>query len=681
MLFVRKTIRYAILLALFYWVLNTPVFAQNTEDKALAVELLNMADEIMRNTRAEDQARDLYVQAATLDPSNIKANFLAGEYYLKTVGKDQAAQYFINVKNLDAEYRFDIEFKIGQSYQYGKDFESALKYYRDYRRKMVANDGYRGPDMVVLKDVDKKITECENALEFMVNPADVDIVNVGNTINTEYEDFAPVLNENEDFLIFTSRRRDDNINEDVYEDNKPYEDIFYARKNKNNSWSYANNIGRSINTPNHDSNLAMSADGNTLYIYKTDNAGDIFVTTRERDTLWSEPVSLGDNINSEGFNESSVSVAPSGDLLFFSSDRPGGQGGIDLYYSIKNDEGEWQRARNLGEVVNTEYNEDGPFIDYDGKTLYFASTGHKGVGGYDLFKAEYDSANQSWTEPVNLGFPINTPDDDIYFVATKDGKRGYYASVREDGYGFTDIYMVTLPDLDKEPDTEPIVKTDPIPVDTVAEVVELQPVIMTVSVIDASSGSPLDATVSFKNTATNESASLNKNDVGQFVFTLNNEETVTYRLSVEAAGYIFETVDVSIPAMSEQSQRLSRNIRMKKPVVNTTKVLRNIYFDFNRATFKEQSFDELNRLLNMMNQNGNMRIEIRGHTDNIGSASFNKNLSQRRADAVMKFLIDKGIDVARVEANGYGEEKPMATNDDEKEGRELNRRVEFRVLN
>ncbi len=655
-------------------------YGQTQEDKDLAKQLIEIAEEIMRSTKAEDQARENYVQAATLDPSNIQANYFAGQYHLITVNKEQAAKYFEQVKKLDPNYRFDIDFKIGQSYQYGMNFEKALTSYESYRERRVRDDGYRGQDMVSLKEVDKKITECKNAIDFRANPADVKIVNLGNTINTEFEDFAPVINENEDFLIFTSKRMDNNSNQDVDVDNKPFEEIYFTRKNKNNSWGYASNLGKSINTKFHDSNLALSPDGNTLFLYKTDNNGDIFVSTRVQDTVWTEPKPLSKNINSDSFNESSVSISPDGNLLFFSSNRVGGLGQIDIYFSTKNEAGEWQRARNVGEVINTEFNEDGPFIGNDGKTLYFSSEGHKGMGGYDIYKSVYDSANQVWGAPENLGYPINTPDDDIYFVATKDGKRGYYASVREDGYGFTDIYMVTLPQKkDKEP--EPIVEKTPPPVKTDSvPPVSPQPVTVTVSVTDATTGAAIDAKVSLKSSSGGATPGMTKPANGQFVFTLNNESASGYQLSVEASGYVFETRDINVPAMSGTAQNITRSIAMKKPVVNTTKVLRNIYFEFGKATLTQASYEELNKLYNMMSSNPNMTIELRGHTDNIGGKSYNKQLSQSRANAVKNFLLKKGIDARRVESNGYGEEMPLASNDDEKEGREYNRRVEFKIL-
>ncbi|MDH5382784.1 MAG: OmpA family protein, partial [Cyclobacteriaceae bacterium] len=430
----------------------------------------------------------------------------------------------------------------------------------------------------------------------------------------------------------------------------------------------------------------------TMFLYKVVNNGDIYVTNRIQDTLWTDAKPISVNINSEGFKESSVSISPDGKTLYFSSNRPGGLGGTDIFYSTVNDKGEWQRARNLSDVINTEFNEDGPFIDYDGKTLYFSSEGHKGMGAYDIFKTQYDSTTQTWSPPINIGYPINTPDDDIYFVSTKGGKNAYYASVREDGYGFTDLYRITF--LDEDPDPEPEKESDPVVEDPVVEdpivedpiedpvkEVSKQPVTVKLKVVDGTSGNALDATVSFKSIAKNTEADVSKTGVGEYSFVLKTEAADNYRLSVEAPGFVYETMDISVPAMASEPKELNRTVRLNKPVVNTRKVLRNIYFDFNKATFKEASNDELNRLYKMMSENNSIRIEISGHTDKIGNAAYNKALSQKRADAVRGFLVSKGIDAQRVVSIGYGEEQPLASNDDEKEGRELNRRVEFKVIN
>ncbi|MEQ8927696.1 MAG: OmpA family protein [Fulvivirga sp.] len=662
--------------------------AQEENAKETAQTYIELAETMMDAAQPLVDVRDIYVQAAEADPSNIIANWRAGDFYLKTVGKKNAVKYFLRVLELDTEYRFDIEYWIGQSYHYGMEFDKALAYYNRYRQKLIDRDGYRGRDRIELSVVDRKIYECKNAIEFIANPAHYSIVNVGSAINSEYEEYGPVLNEDETILIFTSRRREGNLNENVFSDNKPYEDIFISTK-KNGEWSKAENIGNVVNTPFHDSNLALSADGTQLFLYKDENNGDIYESDRKEDGTWTFPQPLSESVNSEGFKEASISISPDGQILFFASDRPGGQGGIDIYYSIKDRNGEWARSKNLGAKINTEYDDDAPFIDYDGKTLYFSSLGRKGMGGYDIFKSTYDSAAGEWGEPENLGFPINTPDDDIFFVSTKDGKRGYYASVREDGMGFTDIYMVTI--LQEDEVGETLASKDAESVETEAKeeetkeltavkpkTEELQPVMLTVKVVDESK-SPLEAKVSLTSSDNLVAGKTNKGP-GVFEFRVSSKESKTYSLSVENSGYVFQNLDVTLPAATAELQKVDRMVTMRKLRVGTRSVLRNIYFNFNKATFRDESYPELNKLESMMAENSGLQIEISGHTDNVGPKDYNKSLSQRRANAVKDYLVKKGIDARRITAVGYGEERPLASNDDEKEGRELNRRVEFKVL-
>lgn len=679
-----RNLRLLFLATLFAGV-STGTIAQ---DKALANEYISQAELMMEAAQPMVDVRDIYVLAAEADPSNVVANWRAGDFYIKTVGKKNSVKYFLNVLELDPNYRFDIEYWIGRGYHFGMEFDKALAFYTRYRQKLIDNDGYRGRDRVDLADVDRKIYECQNAIEFVANPAHYSIQNIGSAINSEYEEYGPVLNEDETILIFTSRRRDGNLNENVFSDNKPYEDIFISTK-ENGEWSRAENIGNVVNTPFHDSNLALSADGTQLFLYKDDNNGDIYESDRKEDGTWTFPLPMSESINSEGFKEASISISPDGNVLFFASDRPGGQGGIDIYYSLKDRNGEWARSKNLGSMINTEYDDDAPFIDYDGKTLYFSSLGRKGMGGYDIFKSAYDSAAGEWGEPENLGFPINTPDDDIFFVSTKDGKRGYYASVREDGLGFTDIYMVTILQEDEIGETLAAKDMEPVEVaeDSLANVditaVEpkeepLSPVVLRLTVLDEA-GEPLAAKASLTS-ADNVAVGKRSIGTGVFEFKSNAAESKSYRLSVENPGYVFQNIDLNLPAVSESPQTIERTVRLRKLRVGTRSVLRNIYFNFNKASFKDESYNELNKLVSMMSDNSGMQIEISGHTDNVGPAEYNKVLSQRRANAVKDFLVEKGIDSRRITAVGYGEEKPLASNDDEKEGRELNRRVEFKVL-
>ena len=673
------------------------------QDKELSKTYMDQAQLMMDGSQAFDDIRDVMVLAANADTTNIKANFEAGHLHLETIGKTLAGKYFLRISRQDPDYRFDLDFWIGQSYQFGLEFDKALLYYNQYRDKYLKKPNYQGRDRVELKEVDRKIKECQNGKEFVANPKNFSIVNIGREINSEFDDYGPVLSESEDEIVFTTRRRDGNLNEDVADDNKPYEDIFSSTKS-GEKWARARNIGPIVNIRFSDSSLALSADGKTLYIYKDEGNGDIYYSERQADGTWGVPEALPGIINST-FREASVSVTKEGDRLYFSSERPGGFGGSDIYVCTKDSKGEWSKVKNLGAIINTDLDEDGPFIDYDGITLYYSSRGKNGMGGHDIYKSILNSHDKNeWSEPENLGFPINTPDDDVYFVNTKDGKRGYYASIREDGMGYQDIYMISIP-TEAEPKKEEPKKEEP--VETVKEEPkkeepikeepkkeepkkeepkkeepkkEIQPFKYFVKVVDADDKAPLDARVKMQGLKDNVAVGFSPAATGSFEFTIRETKTKDYRLSVEKEGYVFQNQSVKIEGASEQPKTKTITVELRKLKVGVSSVLRNIYFDFGKASFKNESYNELNKLETMLKQNTSMQVEISGHTDSVGPNVYNKQLSQRRANAVKSFLTSKGIDARRVKAVGYGEERPLASNDDNGEGREINRRVEFKVL-
>jgi outer membrane protein OmpA-like peptidoglycan-associated protein len=371
--------------------------------------------------------------------------------------------------------------------------------------------------------------------------------------------------------------------------------------------------------------------------------------------------------------------------LYFSSDRPGGLGGSDIYYSTKDKKGRWRKGKNLGSVINTPFNDDGPFIDFSGKYLYFSSEGHKGMGGYDIFQSEYDSVEEVWKEPVNLGFPINTPDNDIYYVATDDNKTGYYATVRDGGFGLSDIYMIregkyVPPEDTTEKDEVVMSKSkDTTSTDVSEPPVRYKNIILTLRVKNQND-ELISARVKAVNTENQLVAAQKKIRDGVYKFKIEDAGNAVYRISVEKDGYTFINEDMTFNASPDQILEIEKVVNLSPLSVGTSQVLRNIYFDFNKANLKPSSFEELSKVENLLAKNPSIEIELGGHTDNIGDDSFNKDLSQRRVDAVKKYLVNKGVDPRRIQAVGYGEEKPLATNDDEREGRELNRRVEFTVL-
>lgn len=649
-----------VLIFLAVAVLSLSGYSQEIDKKA-AEEYLMMANEMRKSSQADNDIREILVMAATADPTNLKANFDAGYMHLITINKDLAAQYFMRVYNLDKNYRSDIEFQIGRAYHFGMEFDKAIDFFTKYKDKLAANASARDKYSVDVEVIDRYIYECQNGKEFAASPKNFSIVNLGTQINSEWDDFAPVLNEAEDEIVFTSRRRDGNLNENVDEDNKPFEDIFISKKVAG-AWTAAKNIGAPINTTSHDSNLAMSADGKILLICSDKGNGDIFYCERQPDNTWGSPKPLPGNINSE-YEEKSATLSRDQKTIYFSSNRPGGFGGIDIYKATKDSKGNWGTVKNLGPSINTEANDDAPFIDYDDKTLYFSSESHKGMGGYDIFKSVMD-AKGAWSQPENMGYPINTPDNDIFYVHTKDGKRGYYSSVREDALGYEDIYIVTVPDKNEEPVTEAPKRKIPLK--------------YLVRIVDSGSKKSMEAKVKLQGASDNVIVGSSSPVSGVYEFRVSDAKD--YKLSVEAEGFMFVNETITLEGSAEQEKVMMKTIELKKLEVGLVTVLRNIYFEFNKATFKQESYGELNKLERMLQQNTAMKVEIGGHTDIIGTKGYNKLLSQKRAEAVKDYLTQKGIDSRRITAVGYGASKPLASNDDEEDGRELNRRVEFKVL-
>ena len=320
------------------------------------------------------------------------------------------------------------------------------------------------------------------------------------------------------------------------------------------------------------------------------------------------------------------------------------------------------------------------------------------MGGFDIFKTNLINIDKNeWSEPENMGYPINSPDDDIYFSGTKDGKHWYYSSVREDGLGYSDIYMIMPSEEAKKTPVVPIKVPDPVKVvpikDSVVVVVKpkiepkkepVKPVIVPVkylvNVIDADTKNPLDAKVRMQGLKDNAMVGVVNQGGGSFEFSITSVKPKDYRLSVEQEGYVFQNLTLKVEGATVKEKTITKTIEMRKLVVGVVSVLRNIYFDFDKATFKTEAYPELNKLETMMKQNENLQVEISGHTDSFGSNLINKKISERRANAVKSFLTSKGIDPRRVKTVGYCEERPLVSNDDEAEGRQFNRRVEFKVL-
>jgi len=321
--------------------------------------------------------------------------------------------------------------------------------------------------------------------------------------------------------------------------------------------------------------------------------------------------------------------------------------------------GAWSEATNLGNTINTEYDDESPFIDAEGKTLYFSSKGHNVIGGFDVFKSTYDMEHKSWKAAVNLGYPINSTDDDLYFVVSGDNKSAYFASVKTEGYGDMDLYKMNFDPQEKKSKNISSIKLE-------------------LTFKEKDTDKLLNPSVEIQNFSNKMKLAEGRANNGTFVFDWTDKSGAhEMYISCALEGFAFSGLKLDL---LNETTVVKRTIYLEKIKPGVTIILRNIYYDFNKATLKESSFVELEKLIQFLKANPQVTIEISGHTDNVGSATFNKTLSLKRAESVYHWLSSKGIPNTRLRAAGYGELKPIASNDDEEEGRELNRRTEFTIL-
>jgi len=323
--------------------------------------------------------------------------------------------------------------------------------------------------------------------------------------------------------------------------------------------------------------------------------------------------------------------------------------------------GNWSPPTNIGPMVNTKYDEVDLFLHPDGRTVYFSYKGHNTMGGYDIFKTTKDK-DGNWSTPINMGYPINTPLDDAFFVTTASGKTAYFASVRPEGKGLHDIYELRFP-VDEE--TTPV-----------EDKVYLTLVKGTVT--DKVTEFPLEANIEIIDNTLDEVVATFKTNSQTGGYIINLPSGKNYGLNVNKDGYLFHSENFNL-ADTSAYQEITIDIELQRIEVGTTIVLKNIFFDYDKATLRPESYAELNRVVQILDKQPKLKIEISGHTDNKGAYDYNKKLSRDRAKTVVDYLIEKGISADRLSYEGYAFDKPIAPNDTD-EGRQMNRRVEFKVL-
>jgi len=377
-----------------------------------------------------DQALPIFKRLYKSNPESPKYNYYLGFIYLET-----ATDKSVAIPYLQTAYKHKNDWPrvtryLARAYHLVYQFDDAVIFYEEYMNRLSDDES--------INSIKHKIEKCHRAKLLVQDTIEAEIANLGSLINTVYPDYAPIISSDDRILIFTSRRpTTTGGRRDV--DQLFFEDIYMSVKKKG-VWQAPEGVGKNVNTPLHDASIGLSADAQQMFVYHEEN---IFVSTLEGD-VWSNPKKVGSNINTKSW-ETHACISLDQQVLYFTSDREEGYGGMDIYKALKLPNGKWGLVQNLGPEINTPYNEKAPFIHPADKTLYFSSEGHYNMGGFDIFSSSY--VDDKWTTPKNLGHPINTPGDDIFFVVSANGKHTYFSSdLREDNLGRQDIYQLEMPD-------------------------------------------------------------------------------------------------------------------------------------------------------------------------------------------------------------------------------------------
>ncbi len=653
-------------------------FKDNKDEFKAAKKALQQGNDIFENgSDFYDQALPFFYKAQKFNPNNAMLNYKIGVCLLSSIYKINCITYFEKAFELNPGIDPRIHFMLGQAYQLTLQWDVAIKEYNVYKGTLAAEEV-----KAVEKVIAKKIEECNTGKELVKKPVRVFIDNLG-IVNSKFAEYTATISADESMMMFTSRR-DVSMGAKNAERAGDYDEDIFVSYNTNGKWSAAQNIGEPINSINNDATIAISSDGQRMFVYKGDNGGDIYECVL-KGTEWSKPERLNKNINTPS-HESAACYSSDQKSLYFVSDKPGGYGGRDIYVSTLVKKDKWGEPVNLGPVINTPYDEEAVFMHPDGHTMYFSSKAHKTMGGYDIFRSFWNDSAKTWSFPENIGYPINTADDDVSFVVSANGKHGYFASIKTEGAGEKDLYVVTF----LGPEKPGIVSTEdnllasvaaPVAEKQIEQVVAIKTNQLTIfkgKVMDAITLEPVEATIEITDNEKNEliSTFTSNSKTGKYLVTLPSGKN--YGIAVKADKYLFHSENFDIPHSSVY-QEITKDIMLKKVEVGSKIILKNIFFDTDKSTLRPESTAELERLIALLTEVGSLKIEISGHTDSRGGAAHNQTLSENRAKAVVDYLIKKGIAASRLEFKGYGMTTPVATNDTD-DGRQQNRRTEFKIL-
>lgn len=615
-------------------------------------------------------AVQLMNKAIKYDKKFVEAHLVLAEIYIENKNVDKAIQSYYNVIDLNPDFFPGLYSSLAQLEMMQNKFKSA----KEHLEKFLSYDNLKP---ITRSRAKRKIESCEFAIEAMNNPVPFNPINLSDKINTFYDEYWPSLTADEQTLVITrlipkeliqhdvNQSENEATQQNVYQDKRPIipgktdvQEDFYVSVKENGMWSEAINLGKPLNTDGNEGAQTIKVDGSIMYFTACNRPGgkgrcDIYSSIKENGK-WSEPLNLNSPVNSADW-EAQPSISADGKTLYFVSNRSGGFGQKDIWYTNLNEYGTWSSPQNLGVNINSAGQEQSPFIHPDNKTLYFASDGIIGMGGFDLYKVTLNE-DGTWNEPMNLGYPINTTYDEIGLIVNAVGDMAYFSSDRLSNRG-KDIFQFELY-KEARPGRVSYIKG---------------------KVFDADTKESLVAKFELINLETKEVVMEAESEAlhGEFLVCIPTDHN--YALNVSKDKYLFFSENFELKGVHEITDPYLKDVALKPIKPGEKIILRNIFYATDSYELEDESIAELTKLLEFLNTNKGLRIEISGHTDNVGTSDYNNELSDNRAKSVYNYLINKGINKDRLTYKGYGESQPITTNDTE-QGRAENRRTEIKIL-
>lgn len=636
-----------LLAALFVMAACNGAMAQYSSSNKKATALFDQA--ISKYSAQEyPEAEALCDKCLKMDPKFVEPYLLKAEIYANEYKLDAEIEC---LKSADALKPNDatITVGLGDAYFEKDDYKSAMGYYR----ALLAMD--RVPEKFQ-KKAHRNIELAEFRVSALANPVDISPRNLGPNVNTRYNDYFPALSADAKTMVYTIELPQTASNPLLP---VVQEDIFITKRTEDGPWQQARSIGAIINTNNNEGAPFLSADGKILLFTSCTcpdgliKCCDIYYSYNKNGE-WTFPKALPEPVNS-GSWESQPAFSADNRTLYFVSNRPGGFGGKDIWYCQLMGNGRWSEPVNAGENVNTPGDESSPFIHADNSTLYFASDGHLGMGGQDLFVSRLQD-DGSWGKAVNLGYPINTKGNETRLAVSVFGSTAIISSDREEQH-LLDLYEIDLPQSIRPKRT----------------------LLVQGQVFDSKTSDPIVSGYEVVDLASNSAIQKGSTEASFNNLMLYLPEGNDYALNVESPGYLMNSMNFSLKDIPDSVSIKRIELGLMKLQVGSTVTLENIFFDTDKYDIKPESYYELDKFADFMLKNPGIKVEVGGHTDNSGSESHNQLLSQNRAKAIRDYLVSHSVDPKRLTFKGYGSQKPCVENTT-KENMAKNRRTEVKII-